>query len=96
MDLARGIKSKPKQPKGSSIDKQVNNLWYLQLGFYIHRSYIYGFNQLWIQNIQENIAEISKKQNLNLARAGNNLHGTHIVLTTMYFVLDIISNLEMI
>ena len=43
--------------------------------------------------------ESSKKQNLNLLHAGNNLHSIYIVVYNyfhgIYIVLDVISNLEM-
>ena len=55
------------------------------LGFRIHR-----FNQLWVKNTREKKnPESSPKQNLNLPYAGNYLH-------SIYIVLGIISNLEMI
>ena len=53
-------------------------------GFHIHR-----FNQLQMENISLKIPESSKKQNLNLLCAGSYLH-------SIYIVLVVISNLEMI
>ena len=51
---------------------------------------ICGFNQTLIENIQEkNILEGYKKQNLNLPGTGN-------YLPSIFIVLGIISNLEMI
>ena len=60
----------------------------LQLDSQIHGFHICGFTNRGLK-ILKIILESYQKQNLNLLHTGNNLH--HI-----YFVLDIISNLEMI
>ena len=57
---------------------------------HVHRFWICGFNQLQIENNWGNkIPEGSKKQNLNLPCSGSYLH-------SIYIVVGIISNLEMI
>ena len=60
----------------------------LQLDSQIHRFHNCGFTNHGLK-ILKIILESYQKQNLNLLHTGNYLH--HI-----YFVLDIISNLEMI
>ena len=69
--------------------KVVNFMLCIQLTLHIHGFHIHRFKQRWIENIGEKIPESSKKQSLNLPLTNNYLH-------SIYIVLGIISNLEMI
>ena len=84
-----------------SVFTYVHAYAHISLALCMWRFYIWGFhicefNQLWMENIQKNIPEVSNKQNFNMPYTGNYLHSTDIVFTAMYIVLDITSNLEMI
>ena len=69
----------------------------IQLALHTHRLYTHRFNQPLIKNIcGKNFQKVPKKQNLYLLYVGNYLHSIYIEFTTLYIVLGIISNLEMI
>ena len=53
--------------------------------------------QEWMENTWgKKIPESLKKQNFNLPSADNYLHGIYIAFTTICFVLDTLSNWEII
>ena len=70
---------------------ELNYLELVQVVIFIHRFCICRAKQLQIKNIwrKKKPPESSKKQNLNLLRTSNYLH-------SIYIVLGILSNLEMI